>query len=116
MAGKTLLLVTKTGLGDAGEGHEQFGSGMLEKLLHTWESRPDKPWAICFYTRGVLNVLEGSPLLLGLRLLAGLGVRLVICGTCLEHYGVAGRVGVGEVGGMVEIVRLMDEADKVITV
>ncbi len=33
-----------------------------------------------------------------------MGVRLVACRTCLEHFQVVGKVAVGEVGGINDIV------------
>ena len=80
------------------------------------EKLPEKPKAILFYTEGVRCVVEDSPLVLTLKLREGMGVRLVSCRTCLEHYGLTGRVAAGDTGGMDEIVRLMDEARKVVTV
>jgi len=88
---------------------------MLDKFFHTVEKQEGKPRAICFYTDGVRCVVEGSPVLLGLQLLAGMGVKLVACGTCLERYGLRDEVAVGEVGGMDAIVELLG-ADRVVTV
>jgi sulfur relay (sulfurtransferase) complex TusBCD TusD component (DsrE family) len=113
---KTIVLVTKQGLGTTGPEDAAFGIEMLDKFFHTLETRENKPEAICFYTEGVKLVCEGSPLLAALQLLTGLGVRIVACQTCLTHYGLQQKVEVGESGGMVEIVSLMEDADKVITV
>ena len=112
----TVFVVTRHGLGTTGPGDEAFGVTMLEKFLHTLEKRPDKPRAICFYTEGVRCVVKDSPLLLGLQLLEGMGVRIVSCGTCLENYDLADQVAVGEVGGMDDIVLLMASAGRVVTV
>jgi intracellular sulfur oxidation DsrE/DsrF family protein len=51
-----------------------------------------------------------------LQLLQGMGVRLVICGTCLEHFRLRAKVAVGEVGGMHDIVGLLTTAERVVTV
>jgi sulfur relay (sulfurtransferase) complex TusBCD TusD component (DsrE family) len=116
MTDNTVILVTQRSLGAAAAGDEAFGSEMLDKFFHTLESRSEKPKAICFYTKGVKVVCEGSPHLLGLRLLERLGVRMLVCKTCLSHYGIADKLAVGETGGMTEIVQVLAEADKVITV
>ena len=47
------------------------------------------PGAICFYTSGVKMVVEGSPVLDVLQSLESRGVRLIICKTCLDYYGLA---------------------------
>jgi len=116
MESRTVILVTKTVLGAVAPGDENFGAEMLDKFLHTLESRTDRPFAICFYTEGAKVACEGSPHLLTLKLLEGLGVRLVTCQTCLHHYGLADQVAVGGTGGMVEIVGLIESASKVVTV
>jgi hypothetical protein len=116
MTKNTVVLVTSNGLGNVDAGDQAFGVAMFDKFIHTLESSPAKPQAMCFYTLGVHLVCEGSPALLGLQLLQGLGVRLVVCQTCLEHYGLKEKLRVGEVGGMSEIVAIMAAADKVLSV
>jgi hypothetical protein len=113
---ETVVLMTRNGLGCVDASDQAFGLDMFDKLIHTLEAAPEKPRALCFYTLGVHLVCEGSPALLGLQLLHGLGVRLVVCRTCLEHYGLERKVRVGEIGGMSEILALLTAADKVITV
>jgi len=112
----TVILVTRPGLGTTSPGDEQFGSEMLDKFFHTLEKQEPKPKAVCFYTEGVRCVAEGSPLLMGLRLLEGMGVRLVSCLTCLRHYGLEDKLAAGGTGGMDEIVALLASARKVVTV
>jgi intracellular sulfur oxidation DsrE/DsrF family protein len=113
---KLVLLVTREGLGQVDPTDRPFGLEMFDRFLHALESQAVKPHAICFYTAGVKLVCNGSPALLGLRILHGQGVRLVACRTCLEHFGLSDKVAVGEVGGMNDIVGLLTEADSVVTV
>lgn len=44
------------------------------------------------------------------------GVRLVLCNTCLNFYGLSEKVAVGFVGGMGDILSIMWAADKVISI
>jgi intracellular sulfur oxidation DsrE/DsrF family protein len=113
---KFVLLVTQEGLGHVDPTDKPFGLEMFDRFLHSLEPLPAKPLAICFYTDGVKLLCQGSPALLGLRILQGQGVRLLACRTCLEHFGLIDKVAVGEVGGMNDIVRLLTEADSVLTV
>jgi hypothetical protein len=55
----------------------------------------------------------GSPALAELSLLEEGGVDLLPCGTCVEHFGV--DLAVGEVSSMDEIIKELDQAEKVIT-
>lgn len=111
-----VILVTKPYLGTVLPEDADFGAEMLDKFFHTLERNPQKPAVIAFYTEGVRCAAEGSPFVLGLKLLESLGVRIVLCKTCLERYGLEDKVAVGQVGGMPDIVRLMSEAGKVMTI
>ncbi|MCA9262422.1 MAG: DsrE family protein [Planctomycetales bacterium] len=112
----TVILVTKPYLGSVESGDAEFGAEMLDKFFHTLESRKERPTAICFYTEGVKALAVGSPLETGLRLLQGLGVKLAVCGSCADRYGVADKLAVGEIVGMPGIVEWMAQAEKVITI
>lgn len=111
-----MVLVRQARLGEVRRDDQAFGLEMLDLFLHAVESQVTNLCAMCFYTEGVRPVCEGSPVRSSLQLLAGMGVRLVACGACLGHFGLSDRVAVGEVGGMKDIVGLLMEADRVITV
>ncbi|MDQ7841129.1 MAG: DsrE family protein [bacterium] len=116
MERKVVVLVRQAGLGRTQPPDHEFGLGMFDRFLHAVEGQATRPRAICFYTEGVKLVCAGSPVVAGLQLLAGMGVRLAVCGTCLAYFGLSDRVAVGEVVGMNDIVGLLMEADHVITV
>ena len=88
---------------------------MFDRFLHTLESQPVKPQAICFYTDGVKLACHGSPAVPGLQLIEGMGVRLLICRTCLDYFRLTGKVAVGQISTMSEILKTLMAADKVIT-
>ena len=112
---KVVLLATREGLGQVKPEDHDFGLAMFEKFLHTLESQPARPAAICFYTEGVRLVCSGSPVVPALQLLAGMGVKLVVCESCLVQFGLRDAVRVGTVGGMKEIVAELLSADSVVT-
>jgi sulfur relay (sulfurtransferase) complex TusBCD TusD component (DsrE family) len=115
LAQKITILVRQEGLGHVGPQDGAFSIDMFDRFLHTLESQPVKPVAICFYTDGVKLTCEGSRAVPGLQLIQGMGVRLMICRTCLEYLGLMGKVAVGEVSTMTEIVKTLTDADSVIT-
>jgi hypothetical protein len=108
----TIVLVTRAGMGHA---EAELG----HKLIATWLGLLDLenrlPETICFYGEGVRLVCEGSHVLDELLTLAGRGVQLLACGTCLNHYGLTGALRVGRESNMREIQAAQFEADKVIT-
>jgi selenium metabolism protein YedF len=108
----TVILVTNDGMGKA-------DTELQHKLVATYFRLLNEndllPAVICFYTDGVKLVCEGSPVLDVLRDLEEKGVRLVICGTCLNHFGLTDQVAVGIVGGMTDIIDAQWRVEKVIT-
>jgi sulfur relay (sulfurtransferase) complex TusBCD TusD component (DsrE family) len=108
----TVILVSQDGMGtsDTGLRHKLIGSYL--KLLLEGDLLPN---SICFYTEGVRLAVEGSPVVEQLKALEEKGVRLILCSTCLNYLGLEGRVQVGIVGGMTDIIEAQVAADKVIT-
>ncbi len=108
----TTLLITRDGMGSA-------DAALQHKLLDTYlrllMEDDSLPAAICFYTDGVKLVVEGSPVLERLSQLEQRGVRLIICSTCLNYFGLTDKVRVGIIGGMPDILQAQVAAAKVIT-
>lgn len=109
----TLILVTNDGLGHA---EPALGHKLFVKYLEVLEANATPPGAIAFYAQGVHLACEGSPAIEALRRLEASGVRLILCKTCLDHFGLTGKVRVGVVGGMGDIVAAQVLAKKVLTV
>lgn len=107
-----VILVTRNGMGEAEPALQHKLLQTYLKLLNEGQMRPA---VIAFYAEGVKLVTTGSPVLEPLRALEAAGVRLVICSTCLNHYGLSEQVQVGIVGGMTDIIEAQWRADKVIT-
>lgn len=112
----TVIIVTKPGLGTTSAEDSEFGMEMLDKFFHTLEKQGEKPAAVCFYTEGVKAAVAGSPIEISLKLLQRLGVRVIICETCLRHYGIELESAIGTVGGMTEIVKAISQAEKLVTI
>jgi intracellular sulfur oxidation DsrE/DsrF family protein len=108
----TVVLINNDGMGSA---EEPLRHKLLRVYLTMLQENGLYPGAICFYAGGVKMVAEGSPVLDLLRTLEEKGVRLIICSTCLEYFGLRDKVAVGIVGGMNDIVLAQWMANKVIT-
>jgi intracellular sulfur oxidation DsrE/DsrF family protein len=88
---------------------------LLRKYLQLLPENSTLPGAICFFASGVKMVVEGSPVLDLLQPLEARGVRLIVCKTCLDYFGLLDKVRVGVVGGMGDIIAAQWLADKVIS-
>jgi sulfur relay (sulfurtransferase) complex TusBCD TusD component (DsrE family) len=108
----TLIMITRQGMGSA---DEFLQKRLLNIYLTILLEENILPGAICFYTDGVKLVVEGSPLLDTFKQIEQKGVRLLVCATCLNHFGLTEKVNVGIVGGMTDIVEAQLRANRVIT-
>lgn len=102
-----------------GDGMGRAEPALAHKLVRTYLNMLDLddrlPAAICFYAAGVKLTVPGSPVLEELGSLAGKGVALIVCTTCLNHYGIGDDPAVGTAASMKEIVDAQAAAAKVIT-
>ncbi|MDZ7844041.1 MAG: DsrE family protein [Anaerolineales bacterium] len=109
----SVILITRKGMGSA---DLDLQERLLKSYLTLVEDANLLPAALCFYGDGVNLVVKGSGVIPQLTALEEQGVYLLVCGTCIEHYGLADQVEVGIVGGMTDILEAQLRADKVITI
>jgi hypothetical protein len=107
------IVFTGNGMGAPAE--QALWESLAGTFLRIVGESGDLPMAIGFYTDGVRMACEGSPVPDELRALEARGVRLVLCSTCLSTFGLEDQVGVGIVGGMGDIVTVMQAAGSVTT-
>ncbi len=107
----TVLVFTANGMGDAPPELQHLLANKFLSLLLDGNVLPAK---ILFYTDGVKLACKDSPVLGNLQKMAAGGVELVLCSTCLDYFGLTEQVGVGIVGGMIDIIEAMQKAEKVI--
>ena len=99
-----------------GSGDDVLGSKLMLNFLLTLKEMGDDLWRIVMLNGGVKLSVEGSPCLEPLKELEASGVSVLVCGTCLEHFGLSGKNGVGQVTNMLDIVTSFQLAGKVIRV
>lgn len=109
----TVILITNDGMGNA---EKPLRVKLLSTYLRLLQDIEPLPAAICFYTDGVKMAVEGSPVIEELKALEERGVHLILCGTCLKYFQLAGKVEVGFQGGMTDIIEAQWRADKLITI
>lgn len=110
----TVILCTAFGMGHS-KSHV-LNMKLIAKYFEILLAGNEFPAAICFYTDGVQLVTEGSPVLEQLKQLEAKGVRLIVCSTCLEEMNLIGKLEIGIVGGMGDIVEAQIKAGRVITI
>ena len=121
---KSCPVVTQTSSGTVfffgkdyvGEGEQELGKNLIKMMLYTLTQSSDLPSAILLMNSGVHLASTNAETAAHLQTLVDLGCDLLVCGTCLNYYGIADQLKVGTVSNMYDIVTKMQEAAKVITV
>ena len=109
---KTLILL---GCDTLGHGDDFLGSRLVANFIPTLKEMGPELWCLVLLNNGVKLAVTGSEVLPGLQELEQSGVRLLVCGTCLNHFELLEQKQVGETTNMLDIVTAMQLADKVIT-
>jgi selenium metabolism protein YedF len=97
-----------------GQGDGELGSILVRSFFHTLGEVEPVPQTIIFFNSGVKLACEGSRVLDDLCVLAGEGIEMLACGTCLGYYELTDKLGVGQVSNMYDIAETMLGAGKVV--
>ncbi|MCE5235352.1 MAG: sulfurtransferase-like selenium metabolism protein YedF [Clostridiaceae bacterium] len=100
-----------------GAGDEKLGAQLMKMLLYTLSQGADVPASVLFMNGGVkLPTLGEEQVIESLNTLIERGAEVLVCGACLDFYGLKEQLKAGTVSNMYEIVSRMQSAAKVITV
>lgn len=98
-----------------GEGDPELGGSLMKMFFYTLAQSDDLPEAVLFMNSGVRLPTLDDQVAGHLRELAGRGVEILVCGTCLNFYGIADKLQAGTVSNMYDIVERMKRAGKVVS-
>lgn len=98
-----------------GEGEHILGRSLIQMFFYTLLESDDLPESILFMNSGVKLVVEDEQCIEHIGQLSKKGVSIIVCGTCLNFYGLAEKLQVGSISNMYDIVNKMQKATKVIT-
>jgi len=98
-----------------GEGDEELGRKLMRNFLAKLMTAEEKPKMMVLYNSGVKLAARGSEVLESLHSLENLGVEIICCGTCINFYGLADQIDAGRVTSMPEMVKVLTEAQSVVT-
>lgn len=98
-----------------GRGNDELGALLMKAFIHTLLQLEALPDRILFYNAGVKLAARGSDVIDDLQQLAEAGVELLLCGTCVNFYGLAGQTLVGSITNMFEIAGSLAAANRLVT-
>ncbi|PWM32336.1 MAG: sulfurtransferase-like selenium metabolism protein YedF [Coriobacteriia bacterium] len=97
-----------------GAGSDELGRNLMKAFIYAVTQQDELPATMLFYNGGAHLTCEGSPALDDLKALAEQGVEILTCGTCLNHYGMADKLAVGEVTNMYVICQKLEQASNIV--
>ncbi len=110
---KGLLLILKSsGLGD---GEPDLGEKLLKGFLSTLYDSGTIPARIICLNSGVFLTTEGSPVGDVLAGFAERGAEILSCSTCLDYYGRADKLIIGQPTNMKETVAAILKSSRILT-
>ena len=110
-AGPTTVVISSSTMGS---GDDELGKNLMKAFIFALTNVNPTPDNIIFYNGGAHLTVEGSASLEDLKNLEKAGVNIMTCGTCLNFYGIADKLQVGQVSNMYDIAQTMIDSGNVI--
>lgn len=101
-----------------GASDRELGEVLIKGFLGTIPELDDIifPSTVAFMNEGVMLALKESSTCDHLIKMQERGCRILVCGTCVNHFGVTDRVGVGEISNMFDITEALLKSDKILSI
>ena len=112
VTGQTTIFVPRKIIGD---GSEELGANLIRMFFYTIAQGGEPPASIVFMNEGVYLPCQDDQVVEHLRALEAQGVQILVCGTCLNYYGLTEQLQIGAVSTMYDITQALQLAQKVIT-
>jgi selenium metabolism protein YedF len=90
-----------------GRGDDVLGDVLIRSFIHTLLQLNPLPDKIICYNAGVKLATRDSAVLDDLQQLAEAGVDILVCGTCVNYFGLGGQVAAGRISNMYDIAETM---------
>lgn len=97
-----------------GEGDPELGKLLMETFVDNLKLQDQLPSHVVMYNGGVKLAMKSSPVCTSLVELEELGTRIMLCGTCVDHYGIQFDLGVGMISNMVVLTETLAAAGHVV--
>lgn len=99
-----------------GEGDIELGKILMKGFVYTLTETKPYPRYIILVNSGVNLSTSNEDTIENLKKLENFGVEIVSCGTCLDFYNLKESLKVGRVSNMYDILEIMKNTDKTISI
>ena len=100
---------------EAAKRFEQLGGKLMLNFIKTLKEM-GALWRMVFVNEGVKLTVDGAETIEALRELEESGVSMLVCGTCLEYFGILEDKRIGETTNMLDIVTSLQVSEKIINI
>ena len=97
-----------------GEGDDKLGYLLMCNFIKALKDLDSLPQKMVFYNKGVTLATNNSPVIEDLKDLEKMGVVLLLCATCVNHYCLEKSVDAGSLSNMYVIAEVMTSAGNII--
>ncbi|HHO76342.1 MAG TPA: sulfurtransferase-like selenium metabolism protein YedF [Deltaproteobacteria bacterium] len=109
-------VVVVIGSDTMGRGNEELGGVLIKSFIHTLIETSPQPDTMIFLNTGVKLTITGSDVIEDLQELSDSGVKILVCGTCLNFFEIKDSLCVGIVSNMYDIAETMLRAKRLVQI
>ncbi|PID92143.1 MAG: sulfurtransferase-like selenium metabolism protein YedF [Bacteroidetes bacterium] len=97
-----------------GDGDPVLGKLLMESFLDNLKLQEELPTHVVLYNSAVKLATKQASTCSSLSELEEAGIRIVLCGSCIDHYGIQYDLGVGMISTMLNITEILSQTGHII--
>lgn len=97
-----------------GRGDDELGYVLIKSFFHTLPELDNPPDTLLMYNTGARLAAENSEVLEDLKKLEEMGVEILVCGTCVNYFGLSGKIAAGKISNMYDIAGAMASSGRLV--
>lgn len=110
---KIMVLITTDTLG---RGNDELGKKLMTNFIMTLKEMGDSLWKVVLVNGGVRLARKETDTFEPLKELENSGISILVCGTCIDFFGLMDKERAGQLTNMLDIVTSMQIATKIIQI
>lgn len=109
-----VVVLASHSMGQDEDGGSSLGKILMRGFINSLAQQDRLPKTIIMYNSGVLCAAAEADTVDALKELLDVGVDILLCGVCVDYYGIKESMQVGRISNMFEITKILSETSKVI--
>jgi selenium metabolism protein YedF len=97
-----------------GHGEDELGAILMKAFVHTAVELEHRPDVMILYNTGVKLAASDSGVVDDLKALEAKGVKILVCGTCVNFFELKDKIGAGIISNMYDIASTLTTAGRIV--